>query len=94
MESLAERDVNKPIVSSETVWGALEDDTRAHYLAVAMRVLGEHAIGMIPHALWCSPVADLHPPDSGPVGPAGYMAFINADGSMRPGHGIFNEGQG
>jgi len=36
-------------------------------------------------------VADAHRPESGPVTIAGYMAFIEKNGSLRPYHKIFNE---
>jgi hypothetical protein len=41
--------------------------------------------------LHTSPVADLHTAELGPVNSPGYMAFIRRDGSLRPGHDVFNK---
>lgn len=85
------RGVNKPIVANECCWGSLDDAARAENVRVTLSVLTKHGVGILPHALWCSPVADLHPPELGPVAGPGYMGFINADGSLRAGHEIYNE---
>jgi hypothetical protein len=53
--------------------------------------LKKRSIGFIPHALPHSLVADLHLPQYGPVGPPGDLRFINADGSLRKGHELYNE---
>lgn len=91
VEDLASRGVAKPIVSNEACWGALTDEERAEQVRITLTVFKEFGIGIMPHALWCSPVADLHPKEIGPVEWPGYMAFINADGSRRAGHEIYNE---
>lgn len=36
-------------------------------------------------------IADAHRPESGPVGNPGNLAFIEADGTLRAGHEVFNE---
>ena len=36
-------------------------------------------------------VADLHDYSGGPVGPPGYMAFLEANRSLRPFHDIYNK---
>ena len=48
-------------------------------------------IGFLPHALQESLAEDLHRPEFGRVGSPGFMAFVLMDGSVRPGHGIFNK---
>jgi hypothetical protein len=56
-----------------------------------MGELAKRHIGIIPHALHHSLVADLHLPEYGPVGGAGDLRFINADGSLRKGHDVYNQ---
>jgi hypothetical protein len=80
----------KTLVASETVWGAVDD---AEHVAIAEYTLGalkERGIGFIVHALHHSLVADLHSAEHGPVGPPGRLEFIEADGTLRAGHEIFN----
>jgi hypothetical protein len=91
VDDLETRKIGKPIVSSEACWGAPTDQKRAEHVRVTLTVLKEFGIGVLPHALWCSPVADLHPKEIGPVVWPGYMAFINADGSRREGHEVYNQ---
>jgi hypothetical protein len=91
VDDLDSRKVHKPIGSTEACWGALTDEQRAEHVRVTLTVLKEFGIGVLPHALWCSPVADLHPKEVGPVVWPGYMAFIDPDGSMRAGHGVYND---
>ena len=81
---------NKPILVTETCWGSLDDHKRAEYVKYTLEVLAENNMGFLVHALHYSKVADLHNPEDGPVGLPGNLAFINADGSLREGHDIFN----
>jgi hypothetical protein len=90
MDDLRSRGVARPVVSSECCWGSLDDAERAEWVRIVSSAFGEFGLGALAHALWCSPVADLHPPELGPVVGPGYMGFINADGSLRDGHDIFN----
>lgn len=80
----------KPLVATETGWGSLDDATRAETLKIELGVLVERKIGFTIHALHHSPVADLHRPACGPVHAPGYMACIEADGSLRPHHEIIH----
>lgn len=80
----------KDIVASETTWGAVDDAERAQVVDYTLGVLRDRGVGFFAHALHHSLVCDLHAPEFGPVGIAGNMSFINADGSLRPGHDIFN----
>ncbi|MDR2773339.1 MAG: hypothetical protein LBC19_01120 [Tannerella sp.] len=82
---------NKPMVASETGWGSLDDAERANRLRGELSSCVDRNVGFLIHALSYSRVADLHLPQDGPVGGAGYMACINKDGSLRPGHGIIRE---
>ncbi|MDR1270357.1 MAG: hypothetical protein LBK82_12615 [Planctomycetaceae bacterium] len=81
-------EVNKPIIASEIGWGDLIDVKRIDSLQVELSSVNERKIGWMIHALCHSPVADLHHPEYGPVRKPGYMACIEPDGSLRPGHEI------
>jgi hypothetical protein len=91
IEELRKRKAEKPLVAGECCWGSLDDVERGEEISISLGVFKKHGIGFLPHALWCSPVADLHPPELGPVSGPGYMGFIQADGSLRPHHGIYNQ---
>lgn len=83
--------VGKPLLSTETCWGHLDDQKRVEIIRYT---LGEHAkrgIGWIVYLLHHSLIADAHRPEFGPVGDPMTLAFIEADGSLRPGHQVFNE---
>jgi hypothetical protein len=83
--------LKKPVVASECCWGSLDDEVRSLVVEGTLDGLTKLGIGFLPHALHTSPVADLHTSELGPVGSPGYMAFIRRDGSLRPGHGVFNK---
>lgn len=86
----------KPIVSSETCWGSPGDQERVRIIKATLGALRAYGVGFLPHALYTSGVADLYyptaesPPYAGMADPRS-MAFINADGSLRPGHDVFND---
>jgi hypothetical protein len=80
----------KEVLASETVWGG-DDDEHVEIAAYTLGALADRGIGFIVHALHHSLVADLHAAEHGPVGPPGRLEFINADGSLRAGHEIFND---
>jgi endo-1,4-beta-mannosidase len=85
------RKVGKPLLSTETCWGHLDDQKRVE---IVRYTLGEHAkrgIGWLAYLLHHSLIADAHRPEFGPVGDPMNLAFIEADGSLRPGHQVFNE---
>jgi hypothetical protein len=48
-------------------------------------------IGFTVHALHHSLVADLHRDEWVLVGPLEWLDMIEADGSLRPGHEVFDE---
>ena len=52
--------------------------------------LKKRGIGWLAYVLHHSLIADAHRLEFGPVGGPGNLAFIEADGSLRPGHEIFN----
>jgi len=85
------RKVGKDLIATETVWGALDDAKRVEVLRYELSQLSKRDIGFTVHALHHSLVADLHRPGYGPIGPAEALHFIEADGTLRHGHGAFNE---
>ncbi|WP_225335762.1 cellulase family glycosylhydrolase [Halomicrobium urmianum] len=83
--------VGKPLLGTETGWGAQDDEKRAETLRVELEALAERDVGFTAHLLHHTPVADGHRAECGPMFDAGYMAFVEPDGSLRAHHGVFNE---
>lgn len=80
----------KPMFASETGWGELDDRKRADTLAFELSALTQRGFGFVVHLLHHTLVADGHRPECGPISLAGYMACIEADGSMRRHHEVIN----
>lgn len=80
----------KPLLASETVWGANDDAEHVEIIEYTLGQLVQRHIGFVAHALNHSLVADLHAAAYGPVGAPERLEFINADGSLRAGHEVFN----
>jgi hypothetical protein len=78
--------LRKPVICTECCWGAWDtgDAERVRYIRFNLQALKERGIGFMPHALWTSGVMDLH---KGGLN----MPFILEDGSLRPGHEVYNE---
>jgi hypothetical protein len=83
--------VSKPLISTETCWGHLDDEKRVEIIRYTLSQHVERGIGWLVYLLHHSLIADAHRPEFGRVGDPGNLAFIEADGSLRPGHNIFNE---
>jgi hypothetical protein len=81
----------KGLIASETVWGARNHATHVEVLNYTLEQLVSRGIGFTVHALHHSLIADLHRDEYGPVGRPEWMHFIDPDGSLRPGHGAFND---
>lgn len=81
----------KPLLVTETCWGATDDMVRSEIIRYTLGVLSRREIGFLVHALAYSGVADLHNLEDGYVGRPGNLAFMNKDGTMRKGHDVFNE---
>ncbi|MEI8246563.1 MAG: cellulase family glycosylhydrolase [Lentisphaerota bacterium] len=81
----------KPVLATECCWGELDDAKHVELVRADLETLKNLKLGFLIHALYESPVGDLHRPDLGTMSSAGYMAFINRDGSLRKGHEIFND---
>ncbi|MDR2378706.1 MAG: cellulase family glycosylhydrolase [Bifidobacteriaceae bacterium] len=84
------RRVGKPILVTETCWGADTDEQRVEIMRFTLQTLAKHNLGFIPHALHYSLCADLHDEVDGFVGQCRNLAFTRRDGALRPGHEIFN----
>ncbi len=82
--------VGKPLLATETAWGHEDDDERVECLKFTFGTLAKYGIGFLAHALHYSGVADLHHPIPGTQGDLS-MAFVRQDGTLRPGHDIFNQ---
>lgn len=83
--------VKKPLLASETCWGSLDDKKRMMIVQTTLNALKMRGIGWLAYLLHHSLIADAHRPEFGPMDHAGYMAFIEANGSLRPGHQVFND---
>lgn len=77
------RKVNKPLLATETCWPSHDDDWHVSNIKFTLSELKKRNIGWV--------AAKLHQ-GHGPGGAAGKPGEpIRADGSLRPGHEIFND---
>lgn len=83
-------DAGKPLIASETCWGATDDAKRVEMVRYTLQHLSQRGIGWLVYLLHHSLSADAHRAEFGPVGTPGNLAFIEADGTLRPGHDVFN----
>ena len=84
------RKLGKPVIVSECCWGTCNDDEkRVEIIRHELGWMAREGIGFMPHALHYSRVADLHADTYWPG--LMYMQFIEADGSLRKGHEVYNE---
>ena len=81
----------KPLIATETCWGATDDGKRVEIIRYTLAQLKKRKIGWLVYLLHHSLIADAHRPEFGPLSSPGNLAFIEADGRLRPGHGVFNE---
>lgn len=81
----------KPAIATECCWGSNDDAERVECVRHDLGLLKTAGIGFLPHALHHSLVADLHRPVPGRKWETMYMAFIEPDSSIRPGHEVYNE---
>jgi hypothetical protein len=82
--------VGKPLLSTECCWGAADDRKRAEVIEFELAQLKARGIGWTAHLLHDTKVADGHRSPWSHTA-AGYMAFIEADGSRRGYHEVFND---
>ena len=85
------RRVGKLILATETCWGHLDDAKRVEIIRYTLGELKKRKIGWLVYLLHHSLIADAHRPEYGPVGAPYNLAFIEADGGLRPGHEVFND---
>ena len=83
--------VGKPLLSTECCWGSQDDKVRAESVRYTLTQLKARNIGWLAYILHHSLIADAHRLEFGPLSGPGNLAFIEADGSLRPGHGVYNE---
>jgi len=81
----------KGLLATEVCMGSLDDQARVRTIVSDLTALKRHGIGFLAHVLHESLVADCHRPQFGVVHSPGAMHFINMDGSLRPGHEVFNK---
>jgi len=84
-------EVGKPMIATETCWGHVDDEKRVEIVRYTLGELSKRKIGWLVYLLHHSLIADAHRPEFGPVGKPGNLSFIEADGSLRPGHEVWNE---
>ena len=83
--------VGKPLIATETCWGAIDDGKRVEIIRYTLAQLKKRGIGWLVYLLHHSLIADAHRAEFGPLSSPGNLAFIEADGTLRPGHGVFSE---
>jgi hypothetical protein len=81
----------KPLLATECCWGAIDDAVRVENIRYELSQCKRRNIGWLVYVLHHSLVADAHRPEFGALTDPGNLAFIEADGSLRPGHAVFNE---
>jgi endo-1,4-beta-mannosidase len=81
--------IGKPILATETCWGYQNDQERVGIIRTTLKHLKQRGFGYLVYLLNHSLIADAHRPAYGPGNLN--LSFIEADGSLRPGHECFNE---
>lgn len=81
---------SKGVLATECCWGSLNDAERTQIVVSDCGNLARAGIGFMPHALHESLVGDLHRAQFGIISSASSMHFIAMDGSLRPGHEVYN----
>lgn len=84
----------KPLLATEACWGSFDDAKRVENVRWSLEQLNRRKIGWIACALHTSAVIDCHGPEFGPVNLPCNLAFIQADGTLRPGHEITRDYMG
>ena len=71
-------------------WGAIDDAKRVEIIRYTLEQLKQRGIGWLVYVLHHSLIADAHRPEFGILTDPGNLSFIEADGTLRPGHDVFN----
>jgi hypothetical protein len=90
-EAACARKARKPLVATECCWGSLDNAVRVESIRYTLGQLKKRNIGWLVYLLHHSLIADAHGPGYGPVGFPENLSFIQPDGSLRPGHEVYNE---
>jgi hypothetical protein len=93
LDSFVEKAVKaqKPLIATETCWGSYDNIKRAELVRYTLGELNKRKIGWLAYLLHTSGVADAHAQNEGAFSNAGNLAFIMANGELRPGHQVINE---
>lgn len=81
----------KPLLATETCWGSTCDAERVETILYTLNELQKREIGWLAYVLNHSLIADSHREEFGPLHGPGNLSFIEADGTLRPGHGVIND---
>ena len=84
------KEKNKSLLVTETCWGSTDDNHRAEIIKYTLGQFKKRNIGWLAYLLHHSLIADAHRLEFGPLSSPGNLSFIEADGSLRPGHDVFN----
>lgn len=79
----------KPVIATETITGSLNDEERGTIIRRTLEALSKRQIGWIAWTLHAGRMISTN--RQMPAGTHGYMAFVEADGKLRPHHGVFND---
>ena len=82
---------NKALIATETCWGSYDNEKRAEFVRYNLGELNKRKIGWLCYLLHTSGIADAHAEEEGAFSKAGNLAFIMADGRLRPCHQVINE---
>lgn len=85
------KEKGKPLLATECCWGSLADNQRVEIVKYTLGQLKKRHIGWLAYVMHHSLIADAHRLEFGPLSEPGNLAFIEADGSLRSGHEVFND---
>ena len=89
MQYLKEK--GKSLIVTECCWGSFEDEKRVELIKITLDTMTKYGAGYVAHALQYCGCADLHDYADGRTTPdIGNLCFVKKDGSLRPGHDIYN----
>lgn len=79
----------KPVIATETITGSLNDGERGRIIQRTLKALSDRQLGWTAWTLQAGRMISTN--RAMPAGTHGYMAFVEADGRLRPHHGFFND---
>lgn len=85
-------DSGKPLLCTETCWGSFDDAERVEIVKATLSTLRRRRIGWLAYTLHHSLIVDAHRPEHGPTHSfIGTLHFVEPNGTLRPGHEVFND---